>query len=630
MNKPISIFLFLFWLFGLQTKAQNEFMNWYFGQGAGLCFSVSPPATINDNNIMNTGEGCATVSDSNGNLLFYTDGVTVATKNHTVMSNGTGLNGHPSSTQSGIIIKQPGNPNIYYIFTTMNSVSYSIVDMNLAAGYGSVTTKNVVLYTNTTEKQVAVRHCNGKDVWIINHEGSNSNNFRSYLLTSAGLNSTPIISSIGLPNNGTANLGQMKISSDGKKLAIACNGNFPNTTSVNVGFQLYDFDSSTGIISNSISISNSYGAYGVEFSPDGKFLYGGISSLSSTVNATLYQWNICQTNSTAIIASQYSVGFNTSFGTASIQRAIDGKLYIAPNDPANYYTLHVINSPNSPGSSMGLTLNAISTGTKTVRLGLPNFINSYTKPSPAPFTNTLSCQTASFTVPPIPTFSSGCSSTPYAPSGYLWDFGESSSGASNTSTLTNPSHYYANIGTYTVSLILFNNCTNDTLKQVVNITTAGPNPQVAGTFTVCKGDKQTYTVSGGSSYLWFNNATTNTISLSPSTSTVYSVRTTSNGCNVSKSFSVTVNPCLGLSPVVLDSARTDIRIYPNPATNKLFIETSAACDIQIYNISGQLVLQTKLQQGKNELNLELLKPGMYSIKSNLGATAWYSKLIKVE
>ena len=613
--KLISFLILL--LNGDKMYSQNEFMNWYFGGGAGLNFSVSPPATINNNNIMNATEGCACISDSNGNLLFYTNGATVATKNHTIMSNGNGLNGDAaSSTQAAIIVKQPGNINIYYIFTTHpNIASYSIVDMNLAAGFGSVTVKNATLYAGTSEKQVAARHCNGKDIWIISHE-RNSNNFRSYLLSSTGLNTTAVITSIGEVTNGLAALGQMKISPDGRKLAMACNGPATVTTLGNGGFQLFDFDAATGVISNSLVINSQVGAYGVEFSPDGKYLYGGIASSGIFMNAALLQWNICQSSTAAIVASQYSVGFNTAYGTTSIQRAVDDKLYIAPNNPSNFYALHVINNPNNAGAAMGLSLNAISTGTKQVTLGLPNYINNYTKPVPVPFTNSIACQTASFAVPPTPTLSGGCSSAaPSAPSAYLWDFGEPSSGAANSSTLTNPSHLYANSGTYTVSLILFNNCTNDTLKQVVNITTAGPNPQVAGTFTICRGEKQTYTVSGGSTYQWFNNATTNTISLSPTTNTVYSVKSTSNGCSLSKSFSVTVNPCLGIGEVGASTgSATDIRYFPNPVNNELTVSSSIAGQLSIFDMSGRMVLETRIQAGENKISTTALKAGVYVMK----------------
>ena len=90
-------------------------MNWYFGANAGLTFTANPPSVLTGS--LNTTEGCASISDQNATLLFYTDGVTVYNSLHQVMSNGTGLHGHISTMQSASIVKKPGTTNLYYIFT---------------------------------------------------------------------------------------------------------------------------------------------------------------------------------------------------------------------------------------------------------------------------------------------------------------------------------------------------------------------------------------------------------------------------------------------------------------------------------------------------------------------------------
>ena len=105
----------LFTVLPLTVYSQLEASNWYFGFGAGLNFD---PATgdvraLTDGQL-NTFEGCASISDSDGNLLFYTDGITVYNKNNIQMPNGFGLEGDPSSTQSAIIIPKPADENIYY------------------------------------------------------------------------------------------------------------------------------------------------------------------------------------------------------------------------------------------------------------------------------------------------------------------------------------------------------------------------------------------------------------------------------------------------------------------------------------------------------------------------------------
>ena len=88
--------------------SQGEAANWYFGVNAGLNFSSGAPV-LDLNGQLATNEGCGSISDANGDLLFYTDGITVWDKNHNQMPNGFGLLGDPSSTQSGIIIPLPGS-----------------------------------------------------------------------------------------------------------------------------------------------------------------------------------------------------------------------------------------------------------------------------------------------------------------------------------------------------------------------------------------------------------------------------------------------------------------------------------------------------------------------------------------
>ena len=97
----------------LNSFAQKETNWWYFGNKAGLNFNVMTsgvPQTLSNGSI-NTTEGCASISDANGGLLFYTDGIKVWDRNHVQMTNGFGMLGNPSSTQSGVIIPFPGNKN---------------------------------------------------------------------------------------------------------------------------------------------------------------------------------------------------------------------------------------------------------------------------------------------------------------------------------------------------------------------------------------------------------------------------------------------------------------------------------------------------------------------------------------
>ena len=234
--------------------SQNEANIWYFGQNAGLDFNSGSPAPLLDGQI-DTTEGCATISDNTGNLLFYTDGITVWNRNHIIMLNGTGLNGDVSSTHSAIIVPKPSSSTIYYIFTVdnlagSNGLQYSEVDITLDSGLGGVTTnKNIMLFTPTTEKITAIKSSTSEEYWVVSHKW-NSNEFLAYNISSTGVNTTPIVSTTGATITGINDntVGQIKISPDGTKIAVARSQGLSEV-------QLFDFDAASGAISNVINIA---------------------------------------------------------------------------------------------------------------------------------------------------------------------------------------------------------------------------------------------------------------------------------------------------------------------------------------------------------------------------------------
>src|SRR4030095_1334601 len=154
------LLLFFISLCYYHLQAQNEGNIWYFGDEAGIDFNSGVPVAIT-NSQMSTLEGCATICDVNGNLLFYTDGMTVWSSNQSIMSNGTGLYGNYSATQSGVIVPQPGT-SIYYVFTVDENIGfglrYSIVDISANGGLGDVISKNNLLLGQSSEKVTAVKH----------------------------------------------------------------------------------------------------------------------------------------------------------------------------------------------------------------------------------------------------------------------------------------------------------------------------------------------------------------------------------------------------------------------------------------------------------------------------------------
>jgi gliding motility-associated-like protein len=510
--------------------AQNETNKWYFGNKAGLDFSTNPPTALT-NGSMTAIEGCASISNSAGNLLFYTDGGAVWDQTHANMANGTGLVGNLSS-QSSIIIKKPGSPSLYYIFTNgwNTGINYSIVDMSLAAGNGSVTSKNISLSTNsvlTSGKLAAVKHCNGSDIWVVTREFGGLNNpvfnFHAYLITSAGVNTLAVISP-GHPvnlQNVLLDWGCMKISPNGKKIGLALPSVASSTVNLNYWtFELYDFNALTGAITNSLALTStnlsSYIGYGCEFSPDCSKFYGSYPYTTLDYPGIL-QWDLCAGSNAAIVASQYTVATANLSGIggmySSMQIGPDGKIYIARYGSS---TLSVINSPNLTGSACNYSAAGQSISPKTSYYGLPNFISSffYQPPLVPPFTYTvdpLSCLTVSFTAPPNPSLT--CAASGYSFSNLLWLFGDPASGAANTSTLNAPVHIYSAPGSYTTKLIYYTTCGSDTISLPLNL--SGPTLTITSSSISCASLGSATVNAGGGigpySYTWTPTAQTTSV-----------------------------------------------------------------------------------------------------------------------
>ncbi len=556
----ISFFFIVIFVF-----AQKQTYNWYFGNRIGLDFNQSPPVALY-NGTANSLEGSAAMSDNNGKLLFYTNGVSVQNRKHVTMMGGMGLRGELSSTNNTVIVPMPGSDSMYYLFTIGSAtiefpaLSYNIIDMKADSGYGGVVVKNAVIEDDVLEKLAAVRHCNKRDVWIVIQKW-NTDKYYTYLLTSAGLNLTPVISSTGLVISGQLNnaIGTLKFSSRGDKL-MACHA-FDNDA-----VQLMDFDNQTGIISNpvvfkpnAIPHNLSYtGIYGAEFSPDGKLLY--VSANNSVSDpCKLYQFDITSNNAATIIATKQVISQTTPLYAGALQLGPDQKIYMARWTAS---TLSVIENPNIYGPGCNFVLNKINFGANnSVQFGLPTFMQSYfdSNSNPYDFSRGGNCldRDISFKINRL----NGIDSV-------KWNFGDG-----QQSQILQPTHIYAGAGFYDVKLIVYKiDCSglNDTITRKIWI--AGSAEFLGADTSGCKvitlqiGVDEIF----GVNYLWNTGFTGN------KTTTTgfgdYWLEMEQNGCKIRDSIKVSAIPkpvvSLGTDtsicrykPVVLKTASTNYDSY---------------------------------------------------------------------
>lgn len=342
------------------TISKNNAKHWYFGNQAALKFENNIPIALT-NSAMTQVEGVATMSDSNGNLLFYTNGITVYNRNHEVMQNGTGLLSNSSNTQAAFIVPNPNDINKYYIITP-NQYYYSTVDMTLDNGNGAIieNEKNILISSESSEKIAGVLSSNERDIWLITY-GANQKKFNVYKIDQEGIATTPVSSTFDVPSGF---FGYMKISPDGTKIAMA---NF------NQSFHLYDFNRVTGEVSNQVVVSftssiGGFGSYGIEFSPNNDLLYVADHRGQNRV----FQFDLTQPTPELIAGSVVPLEANT-VALGALQLGLDNKIYLARE---NNGFLGVINSPNNLGESCNFVAEGFDLEGKTSNLGLPGFVAS--------------------------------------------------------------------------------------------------------------------------------------------------------------------------------------------------------------------------------------------------------------
>lgn len=342
----------------LFSQKQNNI--WYFGDRAGLDFNINPPLPISSP--MYALEGCSVISDSAGQVLFFSNGITVWDRNHNVMPNGNDLLGGYSSSQAALIVPLPKSDKKFFLFTTDHQFSsgilaYSVIDLDLNGGYGDIIpeTKNTILIDSVGEKVAAVLHSNGLDLWIVTHK-LNSDEFLSYLLTPDGLNPTPVTSSIGSYysfDNGPR--GPIRVSHNGTRLV---------SSGVHIDvLEIFDFNAENGSVSNLYDLSplfpNQKNFVGLEFSPNDSLLY-----VSSYLHAGyLYQIDLHDFQVTLLNSSNIN-----AFG--ALQLGPDSNIYVGKI--LNQY-IDVIFAPNLKGFACDYKEDVIKLIDGTLsNLGLPN------------------------------------------------------------------------------------------------------------------------------------------------------------------------------------------------------------------------------------------------------------------
>ena len=363
----LSILIIFHFISSNKIQAQGENDHWIFGNSCHVSFKNGSPQVLSPLNTLKTLEGCSSVSDKYGNLLFYSDGITVWNKNHGIMQNGTGLKGDPSSTSSCVVVPFPKHPNMYYIFCVQANTSnthyltYNLIDLGSNGGLGKVVLKNHLLNEYSDEKIAVTKNCSSNGFWLVMHRAL-SNMYLSFSIDSSGISTNPIYSFQYYSYSKNIEIGYLKFSSDGNYLANAqCHGRT---------IELYKFDKQTGQINyvahQTLPIGDDQTFYGLSFSPNNNFLYASLLD-----QGKVYQYNLNQnpieifSNGILVLKSPSRIG--------ALQLGKDKKLYTSNSYNSN--ALNCILFPEELGLKCQPVLNYLKLNTKS-HIGLPTYMES--------------------------------------------------------------------------------------------------------------------------------------------------------------------------------------------------------------------------------------------------------------
>ena len=491
MKNQLLLFLFLFTSFiGL---AQGEYNNWCFGAGIQLDFNSGSP--IKRKSKLTNSLSSSSISDKDGNLLFYLTSNEAYNGSHLPLLNSAPpLPNNLNQLQSINTLPFPCNDSMYYVFSIISEyqypqqgthlkLEYSIVNMNRNGGLGEVTHKSIPVDSNIAGGFAMARHANNRDYWIM-YQMVDTNIYHARHISPSGIGSA-VISQGGhnQTNWGLGGYGGLKFSSDAKQL-INCGG-------YDKFIDHFDFNNNTGGLSNYYSLNippniTSVHPFNSQFSPD-------LSKLYITGIYCLIQYDFSNSSPTAISNSGVSLA-NYSDPNTTLSNFRD--IALGPNNiiyisRGLFNVMATINAPNNLGAAcdfvnQGFNCNA------TTGIGFPTMLpNLFVHRNV--LTDSLFCQ--------YDTINLFLSDTNFIDS-LVWDFGDPNSGSLNTSKDVVPLHVFDTYGLYPIEVIIYSGCSTDTINDTIRINPT-PIANLGNDTILCEGEQMQLQFNDTSfNYLW--------------------------------------------------------------------------------------------------------------------------------
>ncbi len=141
---------------------------------------------------------------------------------------------------------------------------------------------------------------------------------------------------------------------------------------------------------------------------------------------------------------------------------------------------------------------------------------------------------------------------------------------------------------------------------------------------ICAGEQATLVATGATSYTWSTGSNSPSITVSPGTTTSYTVTGYGNGmAGVTMVVTQSVAPCTGMRPL---GNNPFIGVFPNPSQGMVRVESVTGIDfIEVSDQFGRIVYQSHPGQARHSLTIS--EPGVFVIVVRAGAHIFRQKLL---
>jgi len=344
--------------------------------------------------------------------------------------------------------------------------------------------------------------------------------------------------------------------------------------------------------------------------------------------ATSYTWNPgALTGSTVVVSPSATTTYTLSGTTGACSGSTTKLVTVTPNPTVSVNSSTICSGGSATLTASGATTYSWNTGSTATSINpTPTVTTSYTVTGTTSGCTNVKTTTVTVASNPTVTVNSATicagNSTNLIANGattYSWNTGPTTSSitvspvTTTTYVVTGTTGSCTNVKTSVVNVNSLPVVTANTSASVI----CGPPFQ--GTATI--------SAAGATTYTWNTSATTVSISVSPSVTTVYTVTgTDANGCMNSATFTQSVSACTGIQVLNLDGQLT---VLPNPNNGIFTIQANfdETFDVVVYNNIGQVVKQSTGLKGTNQIDMSGSAVGIYNIIVNVNGNYKAVKMI---